>query len=87
MLAELHKLHVITQVKGDSNCHSHPLAWFHNVLACLGNDAQIRIARKDGVAIASIFSIAHKQNVVCKYGFARRTFAQSWRDAVCFPGT
>jgi lipid II:glycine glycyltransferase (peptidoglycan interpeptide bridge formation enzyme) len=35
---------------------------------CLGKDAQIRIARKNGNAIASIFTVSHKQKMVYKYG-------------------
>jgi hypothetical protein len=66
ILAEFYKLHVITRQR--QQLPPHPLAWFRNVLACLGNDAQIRIARKDGVAIAAIFSIAHKQKMIYKYG-------------------
>lgn len=66
ILAEFYNLHVITRQR--QQLPPHPLAWFRNVLACLGEDAQIRITRKDGVAIASIFSIAHKQKMVYKYG-------------------
>jgi CelD/BcsL family acetyltransferase involved in cellulose biosynthesis len=66
VLAEFYKLHIITRQR--QQLPPHPLAWFRNVLACLGADAQIRIARKDGVAIASIFSVAHKQKMIYKYG-------------------
>jgi CelD/BcsL family acetyltransferase involved in cellulose biosynthesis len=66
MLAEFYKLHVITRQR--QQLPPHPLAWFRNVLTCLGTDAQIRVARKDGIAIASILSIAHKQKMIYKYG-------------------
>jgi CelD/BcsL family acetyltransferase involved in cellulose biosynthesis len=66
MLADFYKLHVITRQR--QQVPSHPLKWFRNVLACLGADAQIRIARKDGSAIASIFTLTHKQKMVYKYG-------------------
>lgn len=66
ILADFYKLHIITRQR--QQLPPHPLKWFRNVLACLGADAQIRIARKDGVAIASIFSVAHKQKMVYKYG-------------------
>jgi CelD/BcsL family acetyltransferase involved in cellulose biosynthesis len=66
ILAEFYNLHVVTRQR--QQLPPHPRAWFRNVLACLGKDAQIRVARKDGVAIASIFSIAHKQKMVYKYG-------------------
>ncbi len=66
VLEDFYKLHIITRQR--QQLPPHPLTWFRNVLACLGEDAQIRIARKDGVAIASIFSIAHKQKMAYKYG-------------------
>ena len=66
ILADFYNLHVITRQR--QQLPPHPMAWFRNVLACLGEDAQIRIARKDGAAIASIFSIAHKKKMVYKYG-------------------
>ena len=66
MLAEFYKLHVITRQR--QQLPPHPLKWFRNVLTCLGAVAQIRIARKDGNAIASIFTLGHKQKMVYKYG-------------------
>jgi Acetyltransferase (GNAT) domain len=66
MLAEFYNLHIITRQRQE--LPPHPLAWFRTVLASLGDDAKIRIAKKDGVAIASIFTLAHKQKMVYKYG-------------------
>lgn len=66
ILADFYSLHVITRQR--QHLPPHPIAWFRNVLTCLGADAEIRIARKDGAAIAAIFSIAHKQKMVYKYG-------------------
>ena len=66
LLAEFYTLHVITRQR--QQLPPHPLKWFRNVLACLGADAQIRIARKNGNAIASIFTVSHKQKMVYKYG-------------------
>jgi CelD/BcsL family acetyltransferase involved in cellulose biosynthesis len=66
ILADFYNLHVITRQR--QHLPPHPIAWFRNVLTCLGADAEIRIARKDGAAIAAIFSIAHKQKMVYKYG-------------------
>jgi CelD/BcsL family acetyltransferase involved in cellulose biosynthesis len=65
MLAEFYKLHVITRQR--QQLPPHPLKWFRNVLTCLGADAQIRIAKKDGSAIASILTLGHKQKIVYKY--------------------
>jgi len=66
ILSEFYDLHVITRQR--QQLPPHPLKWFRNVLTCLGADAQIRIARKDGSAIASIFTLGHKQKMVYKYG-------------------
>lgn len=66
MLAEFYKLHAITRQRQE--VPPHPLKWFRNVLACLGEAAQIRIARKNGTAIASILTLAHKDKMVYKYG-------------------
>jgi CelD/BcsL family acetyltransferase involved in cellulose biosynthesis len=66
LLAEFYNLHVITRQR--QQLPPHPLKWFRNVLTCLGADAQIRVATKDGSAIASIFTLSHKQKMVYKYG-------------------
>jgi Acetyltransferase (GNAT) domain len=66
LLADFYTLHVITRQRQE--LPPHPLPWFRNVLACLGEDARIRIARKNGAAIAAIFTVAHKQKMVYKYG-------------------
>ena len=66
MLAEFYKLHVTTRQR--QQLPPHPLKWFRNVLTCLGENAQIRVAKKDGSAIASILTLGHKQKMVYKYG-------------------
>ena len=66
ILAEFYNLHVVTRQR--QQLPPHPLKWFRNVLTCLGAGAQIRIARKDGSAIASIFTLAHRHKIVYKYG-------------------
>lgn len=66
LLAAFYDLHVITRQR--QQLPPHPMAWFRNVLACLGDNAQIRVARKEGLAIASILSLSHKRKMVYKYG-------------------
>jgi hypothetical protein len=66
LLEEFYNLHVITRQRQEMP--PHPKFWFRKILASLGEDAKIRVARKDGVAIASIFTLAHKQKMVYKYG-------------------
>ena len=45
-----------------------PLAWFRALIAACGPDLKIRIARKDGAAVASIVTLSHRQTMVYKYG-------------------
>src|ERR1700722_1610771 len=66
LLEAFYNLHIITRQR--QQLPPHPLKWFRNVLICLGKDAQIRVARKNGKAIASIFTVSHKQKMVYKYG-------------------
>jgi CelD/BcsL family acetyltransferase involved in cellulose biosynthesis len=66
LLAEFYNLHVLTRQR--QQLPPHPLKWFRNVLACLGKDAHIRVAKQNGNAIASIFAVSHKQKMVYKYG-------------------
>jgi hypothetical protein len=66
LLREFYDLHIITRQR--QQLPPHPLKWFRNVLMSLGKHAHIRVARKNGNAIASIFSVSHKQKMVYKYG-------------------
>ncbi len=45
-----------------------PLSWFRNLFECMGDDLQIRVARKDGRPIASVLTLSHRRSVVYKYG-------------------
>ena len=51
-----------------------PLAWFRNILSCLGNDAKIRVASKDGKPIAAILTLRFKETAVYKYGCTDSSF-------------
>jgi CelD/BcsL family acetyltransferase involved in cellulose biosynthesis len=45
-----------------------PLAWFRNLVACLGDRVLIHMASKDGQPIASILTLSFKKTIVYKYG-------------------
>jgi hypothetical protein len=45
-----------------------PMAWFRNLIACLGNALTIHVASKDGSPIASILTLSFKKTMVYKYG-------------------
>lgn len=66
LLAAFYELHVITRQR--QQLPPHPLKWFRNVLKCLEGNARIRVARKDGLAIAAILTVSHRQKVIYKYG-------------------
>jgi hypothetical protein len=45
-----------------------PVAWFRNVLDCVGEPAAIRAAYKGEIPVAAIFTVTHKKTMVYKYG-------------------
>lgn len=46
----------------------HPRSWFRNLAKNLKSDFVVRIARKDGKAIAAIVTLRHRRMAVYKYG-------------------
>ena len=50
-----------------------PHSWFANLVECMGDNAAIRIARKDGHAIAAMLTLRHPSHVVYKYGCSNAT--------------
>lgn len=51
-----------------------PLAWFRNLVECLGEQVQIRLARKNGLPIAGLLTLRHRSSVVYKYGGSDERF-------------
>jgi CelD/BcsL family acetyltransferase involved in cellulose biosynthesis len=45
-----------------------PRAWFRNLVDCMGDKIQVRLARKDGVPIAAMLTLRHRSCMVYKYG-------------------
>jgi CelD/BcsL family acetyltransferase involved in cellulose biosynthesis len=45
-----------------------PLAWFQNLIGCLGRHVTIHVAAKNGQPIASILTLSFKKTIVYKYG-------------------
>ena len=45
-----------------------PFEWFERLVACMGKDACIRIASKDGQPVAGILTLDHGKKMVYKYG-------------------
>lgn len=53
-----------------SRCHvpPQPFEWFRNLIACIGDDACIRVASKAGRPVAGILTLSHGKKMVYKYG-------------------
>lgn len=51
-----------------------PIEWFRNLLGCMGEQLQIRVAFKGGQEIASILTLVHKNTIVYKYGCSDDAF-------------
>jgi len=51
-----------------------PRAWFSNLVECMGDGAVIRVARKNGAAIAAILTLKHGSSTVFKYGCSDARF-------------
>ena len=45
-----------------------PRAWFKNLVECMGDNIQIRLATKDGIPIAAMMTLRHRSSVIYKYG-------------------
>jgi Acetyltransferase (GNAT) domain len=45
-----------------------PLSWFRNLIDCLGEALQIRVAFKDSLAVAAMITLRYKGTLVYKYG-------------------
>jgi len=51
-----------------------PRAWFQNLIACMGANAEIRLARKENIPIAAMLTMKHKGTVIYKYGCSDEKF-------------
>jgi lipid II:glycine glycyltransferase (peptidoglycan interpeptide bridge formation enzyme) len=45
-----------------------PRSWFRNVVECMGDKVEVRLARKDRAPVAAILTLRHGSSVVYKYG-------------------
>lgn len=51
-----------------------PRAWFKNLLECMREKLQIRVASKDGKPVATMLTLHHGSSVVYKYGCSDERF-------------
>jgi hypothetical protein len=61
-----------------------PLRWFRGLIATLGKDLKIRVASKDGIALASILTVSHKKAMIYKYGCSNIAFNNLGGTAMLF---
>ena len=61
-----------------------PLIWFRNAIASLGDAVLIRIASKDGQAVASIVTIQYRSTLVYKYGCSDSRFNNLGGNSLLF---
>jgi hypothetical protein len=51
-----------------------PRTWFRNLIECMGDKAQIRLARRNGTPVAAMLTLRHRLSVVYKYGCSDERF-------------
>jgi lipid II:glycine glycyltransferase (peptidoglycan interpeptide bridge formation enzyme) len=51
-----------------------PLQWFRNLIASMGENLIIRVASKDGSAIAAIMTLSYEKTITYKYGCSDERF-------------
>jgi CelD/BcsL family acetyltransferase involved in cellulose biosynthesis len=66
LVAEFYRLLLMTRRR--HQVLPQPRAWFKNLVEGGSGRVQIRIARKDGIAIAAMLTLQHGSSVVYKYG-------------------
>lgn len=66
LLEQFYKLVVATRRR--HHLPPQPIKWFRSLIAALGPNLKIRVASKNGAAIASILTLSHGKTVTYKYG-------------------
>jgi len=45
-----------------------PYVWFKNLVECMQDNLQIRLAKKDGASFAAVLTLRHRNSLIYKYG-------------------
>jgi CelD/BcsL family acetyltransferase involved in cellulose biosynthesis len=53
-----------------------PINWFKNLAKNMGDALHIRVARKNGAAVAALLTLRHRSNIIYKYGCSDGAFHQ-----------
>jgi hypothetical protein len=72
LLQQFYKLLLRTRLR--HHLPPQPIEWFRNLVKCMGNQLTIRIALKDGRAIASLLTLSYKNTITYKYGCSDERF-------------
>jgi hypothetical protein len=72
LVTEFYRLMVMTRRR--HYLPPQPRAWFRNLVESMGDKAQIRVARKNNVAIAAILTLRRGSSMVYKYGGSDKRF-------------
>ena len=73
LLKDFYHLTVLTRKR--QQIPPQPYGWFQNVLSCLGEAAEIRMAyTKEGIPAAGIWILRYKNSVIYKYGCSDERF-------------
>jgi CelD/BcsL family acetyltransferase involved in cellulose biosynthesis len=74
LLEKFYRLMVMT--RRTQRLPPQPLAWFRNLIACMGDKLKIRLASKDGRPVASILTLSYKATLIYKYGCSDKRFSK-----------
>ena len=72
LLQEFYRLAVLTRRR--QNLPPQPLAWFRNLIACLGDKLKIRLLFHSGRPAAGILTLRFRDTMTYKYGFSDKQF-------------
>lgn len=66
LLKDFYDLLVLTRARHD--LPPQPFEWFQNLIDCLGDALEIRMAYKEGVPVTAVLTLRFKNTVIYKYG-------------------
>ncbi len=72
LLEDFYRLMIMTRRK--HRLPPQPMYWFRNLMECLQEQAVIRVAYKDQIPVAGIFTLGFKKTMVYKYGCSNSAF-------------
>ena len=75
LLEKFYQLFVVTRAR--HGLPPSPFLWFVNLVECLGDRLQVRIASKQGKPVAGIITLTYKNSIVYKYGASDVGFNKS----------